>query len=175
MKPPLRVRAFSTDERDFLTASLRSRDAFTVRRAQILLAYAEGEEGKIVAQIAQSLRIAPQTVRMTVHAFNKEGIASLTRKSNRPKTTRLLLDQIEREWLSETINKSPRLFGKETSLWTTTLLATVAFEQGITAFAVDEETVRRALIRLGINWKRARKRILSPDVAYERKKSDVTA
>ena len=58
MKPPLRVRAFSTDERDFLTTSLRSRDAFTVRRAQILLAYAEGEEGKIVAQIAQSLRIA---------------------------------------------------------------------------------------------------------------------
>lgn len=168
MKPPLLVRSLSAAERDSLTDSLRSRDAFALRRAQILLARSEGQS---IAQIAKALHTAAQTVRMAIHAFNNEGIASLTRKSNRPKTVRCLLGKAEREWLAETINKSPRLFAKETSLWTTTLLATVAFEQGITPFAVDEETVRRALIRLGINWKRAKKRIISPDIAYTRKKS----
>src|SRR5262252_9198667 len=43
MKPPLLVRELSDAERRALQGGLRSREAFTLRRAQILLASAEGQ------------------------------------------------------------------------------------------------------------------------------------
>src|SRR5215212_8630400 len=45
MKPPIFVRKLSKEERERLQRSgLRSKDAFTLRRSQILLASARGEE-----------------------------------------------------------------------------------------------------------------------------------
>jgi hypothetical protein len=37
------------------------------------------------------------------------------------------------------------------------------------------ETMRQALSRVGINWKRAKRWITSPDPEYQRKKGDATA
>jgi len=42
--------------------------------------------------------------------------------------------------------------------------------QGLTPPQVSDETLRTALGRLGINWKRAKPWITSPDPAYGRKK-----
>ena len=42
MKPPLCIQSLSAEEKCALEAGLRSRDAFTLRRAQILLASARG-------------------------------------------------------------------------------------------------------------------------------------
>lgn len=159
---------------DRLSAGLRSRDSFTLRRCQIVLACRSGQR---VEEIARTIGCGEQTVRATVHAFNRDGVSALTRKSHRPKTgptAQPIFDQERSRWLGETIRKSPRSFGKDTSLWSTPLLAQAAFEQGVTERIVDEETVRRALVRLGVNWKRAKKCIASPDPAYERKKSDGT-
>lgn len=69
------------------------------------------------------------------------------------------------------MHQCPRTFGKERSVWSLELLAPVAFEQGVTPHQVSKDTIRRALIRLGVKWKRAKAWITSPDAHYERKKS----
>jgi hypothetical protein len=52
MKAPIFVRSFSGRERETLEAGLRSKDTFTLRRSQMLLASSRGDE---VPQIATNL------------------------------------------------------------------------------------------------------------------------
>ena len=99
MKPPVVVRALTDEERHALEAGRRSRDAFVLRRCQILLASAAG---KPVKEIAATLGCATQSVRDILHAFNKGGTsAALVRKSNRPKSARPTLDEAGREQVKE--------------------------------------------------------------------------
>jgi hypothetical protein len=67
------------------------------------------------------------------------------------------------------------VFGKATSVWTLELAAEVSFAQGLTRQRVSDETIRTALARLGVRWKRAKHWITSPDPAYVRKKTAATA
>lgn len=172
MKPPVMVRPLSNDERRELEAGRRSRDAFVLRRCQILLASAQHRP---VKQIAADLGCATQSVRNVIHAFNKDGVVVLVRQSNRPKSVRPLLDEAERAQLKTLLEQSPRAFGKERSTWTLDLVAQVAREQGLTGERqLSIESIRTALKRLDMNWKRAKAWITSPDPAYARKKSGVT-
>ena len=165
MKPPVLVRALSEHERRQLGAGLRSPEAFVLRRCQVLLASAQG---KSVKEIAAPLGCATQTVRNVVKAFNQRGEAVLLRqstrpKSTRPKSTRPVLDEEQRQRLGTLLEQSPRAFGKEHSTWTLHLVAQVAKEQGLTGEKVlNIESVRVALGRLGMNWKRAKAWINSP-------------
>ena len=84
MKPPVFVRTLTSEERQQLQAGLRSKEAFVLKRCHILLASAQGQT---VPQIAQSFGYAPNSIRHVLHAFNDEGLAALTRKSNRPQST----------------------------------------------------------------------------------------
>jgi transposase len=167
MKPPLFVRPLTEEERAALRAGLRSPDAFTLRRCQIVLASADGLRP---AQIAQRLGCASQSARNAIRAFHAEGLDCLGEKSHRPRSVRPELDDGARERLRALLHRSPRDFGKPTSRWTLDLAAEVAFAEGITARLVTGETVRQALIRLGVGWKRAKTWITSPDPAYARKK-----
>src|SRR3954463_14757155 len=83
MHPPIFVREPSDTERVRLEAALRAPDAFTVRRAQIVLASAEGRQPR---EIARGLRCATQTVRNGIRAFNATGLAALTAGSPPRKT-----------------------------------------------------------------------------------------
>src|SRR5947209_8705490 len=78
MQPPLYVRPLTDAEHDTLKAGLRSSDAFTLRRSQILLASARHESPPT---IARQLGCASQTVRNTIHAFNDRGLAALLERS----------------------------------------------------------------------------------------------
>src|SRR5215211_2194057 len=71
MKRPIYVRPLSDAERESLEAGLRSPDAFTLRRCQILLASADGQNAY---QIARNLGCNPQTARNAIHKFNEEGL-----------------------------------------------------------------------------------------------------
>ena len=81
MRPPIFVRPLTDAERTVLTAGLRSRDAFVLRRCQIVLASARGERAP---QIAAHLGCDDQTVLDALHAFNARGLAALPRGSSRP-------------------------------------------------------------------------------------------
>lgn len=172
MKPPLFVRPPTDEERAALIAGLRSPDAFTLRRCQILLASAEGLRP---ARIADRFRCASQSVRNAIRAFAAEGTDCLVEKSHRPKSVRPEIDNAGCERLRALLHRNPRDFGKPTSLWTLELAAEVAFAEGITPRLVSDETIRQALIRLGVGWKRAKAWITSPDPAYLRKKRRATA
>jgi transposase len=171
MKPPTFVRPLTDPERAAAQAGLRSPDAFTLRRSQILAASAAGRRP---AQIAAALGCAAQTVRNALAAFHAEGIACLAPKSRRPKTTAPALVGAPAERLRAVLHRSPRDFGKPTSLWTLALAAEVAFAEGITERLMSDETIRQAMKRLGIGWKRAKTWITSPDPSYLRKKRRAT-
>ncbi len=165
------VRALTAAERQQLQAGLRSADAFTLRRAQILLASASGQSP---ALIARSLGCTAHSVRNAIHAFAAQGTACLAEKSSRPKTARPILDAALGESLRHLLHHSPRTFGKERSTWTLTLLAQVCHDKGYAPRVLSIETVRLAVKRLGVSWRRAKHWITSPDPAYARKKKRVT-
>lgn len=168
MRAPVLVRPLLDAEPQILKAGLRSSDAFTLRRCQILLASAQGQPA---AQIAQALGCDDQTVYNAIRAFDVDGVACLTRRSTRPQTVpHAVFDADRREQLREIVHQSPRIFGKPTSVWTLHLAAEVSVEQGLTATRVSHETIRAALRRLGVGWRRAKHWITSPDPEYLRKK-----
>ena len=167
MKPPIFVRELSKKEREALEAGLRSSDAFVLRRSQILLASSKGERPP---RIAENLGCAPQTVRNAIHEFDERGLGALSPGSSRPTEVHAAFDEDGAEALREMLHRSPREFGKRTSLWTLEDAAQVSFEEDLTERRVSGETIRATLARLGVRWKRAKRWIESPDPEYASKK-----
>jgi transposase len=89
MQAPFFVRPPTENEQQALAAGLRSAAAFTLRRCQIVLARARGER---VPAIARSLGCSEQTVRHTLHAFDRRGTAALVAGSSRPHTLHAAFD-----------------------------------------------------------------------------------
>src|SRR3954453_4812554 len=157
---PLFVRELSDPERHALQAGLRSSDGFTVRRCHILLASARGNTTTV---IAQAVGCSPQAVRNVLRAFETRGLAVVAMQSRRPHTAAKVFDTERSERLKALLHQSPRQSGKARSTWTLALAAEVCAEHGITAERVSLETIRDALKRLGVGWRRAKTWITSPD------------
>lgn len=171
MKPPLFVRPLSEEELVALHRGLRSEDAFTLRRCQILLASARGQRP---AAIAAALGCSSQTVRDALRAFAARGLACLRPGSKRPRTVHAAWPRERDDDLRALLHQSPRNLGKPTSLWTLELAAQVCFEKGWTVRVLSGEAIRQVLKRLGVGWKRAKHWLTSPDPEYARKKNCVT-
>lgn len=171
MRPPIRLRPITDDERQQLEAGLRAKEAFVLRRCQILLAASRGQTAPI---IAEALGCDDETVRDGIRAFNTRGLACLERQSSRPHTIHTAFSEATMLRLKELLHESPRKYGKNTSVWTLDLAAEVSFEQGLTAEHVSGETIRTVFKRLGVGWQRAKQWITSPDPAYARKKTPAT-
>ena len=150
------VRELNPEELVTLKQGLRSSDAFTLRRCQNLLA---SNQGHAPQQISAQLHCSDQCVREAIHATQ---------------TNRSAIDAAGLERLRGLLHQSPRQFGQNTSVWTLSGLAQVSLAPGITSREVSDETIRRALKKLGENWKRARKWITRPDLRYEQKRGAVT-
>ena len=172
MSAPVHLRPLTDAEREAVKAGLRSPDAFTLRRCQILVASADGQRAP---QIARHLGCDDQTVLDAIAAFNGRGLGCLRRGSHRPRTTRPAFTAAGAERLRALLHQRPRAFGRDTSLWTLELAAEVAFEQGLTATRVSGETIRATLARLGLTWRRAKRWLTSPDPEYARKQGSATA
>src|SRR5689334_2635189 len=153
------VRPLTAAEQQRLRAGLRSPDAFTLRRCQILLASAAGQSP---AQIARAVGCTATSARTAIHAFAAEGLACLKEKSSRPKSARPVLDRTFDEPLRELLHRSPRAFGKHRSTWTLGLVAQVCFEKGWTPRVLSDDSIRLAVKRLGVSWRRAKHWIRSP-------------
>jgi len=164
----LYVRELTEEEEQALRKGLRSEDAFTVRRSQILLSSAEGQQARV---IAARLRCSDQCVREAIHAFHAEGLGSVQRKSTRPHSAEFSFDEQALARLPDLVHTSPRRYGHEHSLWSLARLAQTCYAEGLTDRQVNEGTMGEALKRAGIDWQRARKRMNSSDAAYEVKKN----
>jgi transposase len=168
MRPRIFVRDLSEKEQQSLAAGLRSSDAFVLRRSQILLASARGETAP---RIAKFLSCDEQTVRHALHAFNQEGLAALQAGSSRPHhLPTVLREDVTADMVKTVLHRPPRDFGFETSLWTLDLLVKQCVRLGWMTRETSIETMRQTLSRLGINWKRAKHWITSPDPLYQEKK-----
>src|SRR5512134_832952 len=167
MKPPLSIGPLSDPQRKRLEDGLRARDGFELRRCQILLASARGERP---SQIAAHVGCSAQTVRNTLRAYRADSAGCLHARSSCPQHAAPVLDPARCERLRAILHETPRVFGKNTSLWTLALLAEVCFEQGLTPWVLSIESLRRALQRMGVGWKRAKHWITSPAPQYGAKK-----
>jgi transposase len=173
MRPPIFVRALPELEQERLEAGLHSQDVYVLRRCQILLASGRGEW---VPRIAETLGCDDQTVRNVIGECERDGRdACLTRGSSRPHTIHAKVDAVAGEQIRALLHQSPRTCGKPTSVWTMELAAEVSFAEGIIPERVSGETIRQAILRLGVRWKRAKQWITSPDPEYARKKVRATA
>jgi len=165
---PIYVRPLNLEEQVALEAGLRSPDAFTLRRCQILLASAEHQKS---SRIAKSLRCSTQTVRNTLRDFEERGLACLQKGSSVPLIVQPVLTAEKREQVRAMLHQSPRNFGKPSSVWTLKLLAEVCHEQGLSDTRLSPPTILDAIVRLEVNWKRAKHWIVSPDPQYALKKT----
>ena len=161
MRPPIFVRELTKPERERLEAGLHATDVYVLRRCQILLASAREEW---VPRIAVTLGCTDQTVRNVIREFERDGLdACVTRGSSRPHPLHAKVDGVAAEQIRALLHQSPRTFGQPTSVWTMELAAEVSFAEGITAERVTGETIRQAILRLGVRWRRAKPWITSPD------------
>src|SRR5215216_652693 len=155
MKPPIFVRDLSKKERERLEAGLRSKDAFVMRRCQILLASARGNSPP---------KIAENRKPWVRFANGEECHTRLRREGHRRAHARLLSPQaracrIRREKRRGFKGDAPPL-----SEGVRTRVESVDFEEGLSEEHVSGETVRATLSRvLGVRWMRAKRWITSPD------------
>jgi transposase len=145
------IRDLSDHEQQALEDALGADHAFTRRRARVLRFSAQGLN---TDEIADGLGCTRQTVRNAIHDFEERGLDSLARKPKGPPDR--VFDEKKREALQELAHQSPRSFGKPRSTWTLSVLAEVAFEEGLTEREVSKETVRQAVLALGSSWQRAK-------------------
>lgn len=131
----------------------RTPDAITLRRAQALLWLDRGES---VAEIAWRLGVSRQVIYQWLDLFGRDTPADLAARlaagtrSGRPRTVHGVIDP----WLDEVIDHDPRTFGYNSTVWTAPLLAEyLTDQQGLSA---SVSSVRLALTRLTISWKRPR-------------------
>lgn len=169
MKPILFVRKLTEEESDEVTLGLRSQDSFVLRRSQVI---SFSSEGLSIRAIAQKVGYHHDNVRKIINTFNDKGLAVLQKGSRRPHHIERGFSEKNTEKLIGLIHRSPRDFGKDSSLWTLDLLAEVSYEHGLTKKRVSDETVRLTLRRKGIRWKRAKHWLTSPDPSYKHKKND---
>ena len=165
------LRPLTDTEFTAIRAGLRTSDAFVLRRCQILLA---SRDGLTAQAIAAQLHCDDETVRRVITAFHQRGLASLTRGSSRPQRTRDLFTSDTLAQLGALVRQSPRTVDQPTSIWTLDGLADVAFAEGLTPHRVSDETIRKALLRLGIRWRQAKQWITSPDPQYGKKNTSAT-
>lgn len=158
----------SEAEKQVLKKAGRAADACEMKRAQILLA---SSEGMTTGSIEKRFGYCAEYARQMIHRFNEQGVICLKRKSSAPLRRETIVDQAKCEQIKELMHKSPRLFGKASSLWTLTLVAEVLSEEGATPRRMANETIRTAMRKNGISWKRAKDWITSPDPNYELKKN----
>lgn len=167
---PIAARQPTEEEREALQMGLKSETALTVRRCQMILLSAD--EHRLVQDIGARVGRSGQTVRETIKAYNRAGIACIyPRAMGRPDDQRAF-DDAAQEQLRELIHRSPRDCGQDTSLWTLDLVAQVSYEQGLTKRRVHFDTISATLTQMGLGWKRAKKHIQSPDEQYDVKKND---
>lgn len=168
---PIYVRNLTEEERPVLEKGLHSSSAFVVRRCQMLLSSAAG---KTANQIGTELHCSGQAVRNAIHAFEEEGLTCLQEKSHARQDQQSAFGAAERERLEELIRLSPRQFGHETSLWTLALLAETCEMEKVVSRPVNADNVGYVLRDMGIEWRRAKHWMRSPDGHYEHRKKGET-
>lgn len=134
-----------------------------VRRARAVLRFFRGEKYR---DLCRQLDIAQPTLARWVKRFRAQGVEGLKDRRAPGRVGRL--QSHAQAWLPQVIHVSPRALGQAQDRWTLKALQKLCLQQ--TGVAISTESLRRALHRLELSWKRAKKTITSPDPEYPQKK-----
>ena len=167
----IQLRDLRQEERKTLKRELKSQNRTVVWRSQAILMSVD--EGLTPEQIGQRVGYSRESVRQVLHKFDEDGIVALYPQSRARKDEQRAYNDEARKKLQALVRHSPRDFDCESSLWSLALLAEVSYAEGLTDRVVHPDTVAQTLHQLGVDWKKAKRHIQSPDEHYERKKSDV--
>lgn len=145
----------------------RIQDARLLRRAYALLWLDEGEPAPA---IAARLGVSRQTVYNWVDRFReRDGFALEVRladagRSGRPCTARGVIDPL----IEAVIDTDPRELGYRSTVWTAPLLTEYLHDHHL--LVVSCQSVRLAMVRLRMRWKRPRHQLaLRPDTWQQAK------
>jgi transposase len=114
------------------------------------------DDGRTLESIADLLRVSRQTLYNWVRRFRERHEAPLEERlgdeprSGRPPSALGIVDAL----IVEVIDKDPRDYGYHSTLWTTRLLQ--CHLRVVHQVEVSRKSVSRALVRLGLRWKRPR-------------------
>jgi transposase len=146
--------ALSKTERRLLEEMIRNTDeAHTLRRVQALLWLDDGESAE---EVADHLDVSRLTVYKWARQFQeRSGLEFTARVSDghRPGRPRMVLGVID-QLIEEVINRDPRELGYRSTIWTAPLLA--LYLEHAYQLRVSAQSVRLAIERLRLRWKRPR-------------------
>ena len=147
----LYVRDIGTADGRRLQRMVRTgRDRIKVRRAQIVLASAQGSK---VPDIARRLYFSPAHVRTVIKAFNTEGLEGLAPKycGGRPPK----FGEEQRSLIIETALCPPDLLGQPFTRWSLAKLRDFIIHQRIVD-SISIETIRQILKRAKVKLRRTK-------------------
>jgi len=129
----------NAEGRRLQTILRRDRDRIKVRRAQVILASAQGSK---VPDIARQFYFSPQHVRAIIKAFNDEGFDALVAKygGGRPEK----FSEEQKSLIIETALCPPDLLGRPFTRWSLDKLREFVVEQKIVG-SISLETLRQML------------------------------
>ena len=169
---PIYTRAITEKERETLRSELKSGKGVVVRRSHVILMSAD--EGLKAQVIAERVGYSDETVRQVIQQFNKSGLLAIYPKAYGRHDDQRAFNDAARDQLKAIVRQSPRDFGCESSMWTLALLAEVSYQEGLTDRIVHLDTMSETLSQIGVNWKKAKRHIQSPDEHYSRKKNEAS-
>jgi transposase len=145
----------------------QGKDAIAVRRAEIVLASAQGEGAP---SIARRLHFTADYVRKVIHAFNDSGVASLKAQYANGGRPREILPEHESE-VVELALTPPRLTGQPFTHWTLETLRDVAARRRLIPRKISIESVRQILKKHRVSLQRTKTWKESTDPEFEEKKT----
>lgn len=145
-----------------------AKDAKWYRRLKVIDLSAKGYA---VPELAQLFDISAGTIRRYIHAFNEAGLASLHPEYGQGRP--LALRWTKEQWLDLLAQSPADLALLETAdqNWTQAMLR--RYLEKYHQVEVTQTTISKTLRRLGIVWRRAKRRVHSPDPLYVVKRQRV--
>lgn len=144
------------EHRAMLDLLAQTTDARILRRTYALLWLDDGES---VADIAERLSVSQRSIYNWLTRFLErtdsplEARLSDAERSGRPVTVQGIIDPL----IDAVIDTDPRAFGYHSTVWTVPLLVQYLADQH--QLSVSAPSVRLALARLALHWKRPRHRL----------------
>jgi len=143
----------------------RSKDAIKVRRAQVILASAQGMR---VLQIASLTHLFEGYVRTLIHGFNKDGFSSLEPRYGGGRPAKIGEEQ--KAEIIELALMPPGVLGLPFTSWSLSKLRQCLLRRG-TVKGISRERLRQILKEAAISHQRTRTWKESNDPQYESKKN----
>ena len=151
-----------TRDRESILSEMRmASDAKWYRRLKIVDLSGQGQT---VPELAQTFDLSAATVRRYIHCFNDGGLAGLRPAYSRGRPP--LLNWTKDQWL-DVLAQSPadiEQLNTAAQNWTQALLR--QYLKTHHEVTVTQTTISKALRRSGIRWRRAKRRVHSPDPLY---------